>query len=515
MSADVSTRGGADPGPTHMSADEFRAAAHEVVEWIIRYHEHTVHEAPVLPNVKPGDIARALPAHAPEHPRPWRETLEQFERTILPGVTHWQAPGFHAFFPSAYSHPSMLGDMLCGALGAVGFLWQGCPAMTEVETVVLDWLGEMIGLPLAFLDGASNHSGGGVIQGTASEAVLVAMLAARARGTSALRADSSPDQPPRPNPAPILTAYTSTQAHSSIVKAAMVSGIGRENVRLIGVDDRLALRPDLLEQAIEKDRAEGRVPFFICATVGTTSTTAVDPVPAIGAIAQRHGVWLHVDAAYAGAAMVCPEFRWMNAGIELADSYNFNPHKWLLTGFDCSALWVRDRRPLIDALSITPEYLRNKASETGAVIDYRDWQVPLGRRFRALKLWFVLRHYGVSGLQAFIREHVGLAERFEQMVREDEARRFEVVTPRVLGLVCIRPRYVGSPSRHDLDTLTRRIHERINATGQAYLTHTVIPLPDGSGDGYVIRVSIGTASTKLEHVERLWRLLCEAADAES
>lgn len=477
----------------HMSPEDFRAAAHEVIDWIIDYHHNQLATLPVLPSVKPGDIARSLPEHPPESGEPWHAVFADFQRLVMPGVTHWQAPGFHAFFPSAYSHPSMLGDMLCGALGAVGFLWQGCPAMTELETVVLDWLGEMVGLPASFLDGPSNHKGGGVIQGTASEAALVAMLAAKARSVS---------QSKTPNPG--FTAYTSTQAHSSIVKAAMVSGVGRENVRLIGTDSKLAMRPDLLEQAITEDAAAGRTPFFVAATVGTTSTTALDPLEPIGAIAQRHGVWLHVDAAYAGAAMVCPEFRWMQAGLERADSYNFNPHKWLLTGFDCSCLWVRDRAPLIDAMSITPEYLRNKASEAGEVIDYRDWQVPLGRRFRALKLWFVLRHYGVSGLQAYIREHVALAERFERLVREDPQQRFEIVTPRVLGLVCLRARRGG-------DAETKRILDHVNATRLAYLTHSVVPDPATGENTTIIRVSIGTASTKQEHVERLWGLLCEAA----
>lgn len=480
------------PEAPHMSADEFRAAAHEVVEWIIDYHARAVHEAPVLPRVRPGDIARSLPERPPQHPEPWRAVLDDFQRFIMPGVTHWQAPGFHAFFPSAYSHPSLLGDMLCGALGAVGFLWQGCPAMTEVETRVLDWLGEMIALPPDFLDGPSGHVGGGVIQGTASEATLVAMLGARAR---ARRAGV---------PAESLTAYTSTQAHSSIIKAAMICGVGRESVRLIGTDDDLRMRPELLERAIEQDEAAGRTPFFVCATVGTTSTAAIDPVRAIGEITRRHGLWLHIDAAYAGAAAVCPEFRAINDGVELADSYAFNPHKWLLTGFDCSALWVRDRRPLLDALSITPEYLRNKATEAGAVIDYRDWQVPLGRRFRALKLWFVIRHYGVEGLRAHIRHHVALASEFERLVREDPGRRFEVVTPRVLGLVCIR-------LREGTDDDNLAVLERVNASGRAYLSHSAVPLPGKARDGYVIRVSIGTASTRAEHIERLWTLLVESA----
>lgn len=475
----------------HMTDEAFRAAAHEVVDWIIDYHARGVRGAPVMARVRPGEVASGLAAHAPEKGEPFAAVMADFQRVVMPGVTHWQAPGFHAFFPSAYSHPSLLGDMLCGALGAVGFIWQGCPAMTEVETRVMDWLGEMIGLPGAFLDEASGHVGGGVIQGTASEAVLVAMLAARARVKSSGKSGA-------------LTAYCSTQAHSSVVKAAMVSGVGRENVRLIGTDERLAMRVDLLEEAMAKDAREGRTPFFVCATVGTTSTTAVDPVRAAGVACAGHAAWLHVDAAYAGAAMVCPEFRWMNDGVELADSYNFNPHKWLLTGFDCSALWVRDRRPLIEAMSITPEYLRNSASDGGGVIDYRDWQVPLGRRFRALKLWFVIRHYGAEGLRAFIREEVGLAEWFEALVREDSRRVFEVVFPRTLGLVCLRLRE-GDDAAH------RRVVERVNAGGFAYLTPSVVPLKGRPEGGVIIRVSIGNAGTTREHLEGLLDRLCEAA----
>ncbi len=493
--------------PPHMSPEQFRRAAHDMVEWIINYHEHTVHEARVHPGaaLAPGDVLRSMPAHPPETGEPWADIARDIDRVVMPGMTHWQAPGFHAFFPSAHSYPALLGEMLCASLGAVGFLWSGCPAMTEVETRVLDWLGELIGLPPAFLDEASGHKGGGVIQGTASEAVLVAMLAARARCHDA---PSSVRRAPPGGRGP-LTAYASTQAHSSVIKAAMVCGVGRENVRLIEVDDSLAMRPDALAAAIAADRADGRRPFFVCATVGTTSTTAIDPLRPIGDIARRDNLWLHCDAAYAGAAMVCPEFRWMIDGVELCDSFNFNPHKGLLTTFDCSTMWVRDRRPLIDAMSITPEYLRNKASESGAVIDYRDWQVPLGRRFRALKLWFVLRHYGAEGLRAHIREHVRLAALLEQLIRDDPQQRFEVVTPRVLGLVCLRR---NAPPGPEADAATRRVLERINSAGRAFLTHSVIPLSSGRGNGYVIRVSIGAYHTREEHIRGLWDALGAAAN---
>lgn len=474
-----------------MDHEQFRRAAHEVIEWIIDYHSRRVHELPVLSRVNPGDVSAWMPAHPPERPEPWDTVMADFERVVVPGMTHWQSPGFHAFFPSAHSYPALLGEMLCSSLGAVGFLWAGCPAMTEVETRVLDLMGELLGLPPAFLDEPSGHVGGGVIQGTASEAVLVAMLAGVHRSRRA------------GNAGPVV--YTSTQAHSSVIKAAMVCGLGRDAVRLVGVDDALALRPDLLQRRIAEDRAAGFTPCFVCATVGTTSTTAIDPLRAVGEIARSEGMWLHVDAAYAGAALVCPEFRWMTGGVELADSFCFNPHKWLLTNFDCSCLWVRDRAPLIDAMSITPEYLRNKATESGAVIDYRDWQVPLGRRFRALKLWFVMRCYGAEGLRAHIREHVRLAALLETLVRDDPGRRFEIVTPRVLGLVCLRVRG-GS------DEDSRRVLERVNQSGKAYLSHSVVPLPGRPEGAYVIRVSIGAASTREEHVRSLWELLRASAD---
>lgn len=304
-----------------------------------------------------------------------------------------------------------------------------------------------------------------------------------------------------------FTVYCSSQAHSSVVKAAMISGVGREHVRLIETDESLAMDPAALARAIESDLAAGFTPIFVCATLGTTSTGAFDPLEAITTQirnAREPKPWLHVDAAWAGAACVCPEHRAMLRGVEHADSFNFNPHKWLLTTFDCSAMWVRDRAPLLAALSITPEYLRNKASDAGAVIDYRDWQIPLGRRFRALKLWFVLRHFGAEGLRDHIRRSIALAERFEALVRSDE--RFEIVTPRSLALVCFRLR--------SGDAATERLLERINATGRAFFTHTRIPDPARAGESpYVIRAAIGGVRTRAEHIERTWNTLRALADA--
>src|SRR6185312_7983633 len=351
------------------------------------------------------------------------------------------------------SGPAILGELLSAGLGVQGMLWATSPACTELEMQVLDWLVGMLALPQHF---RSDGGGGGVIQDTASSAVLCALLAARERGTDGASNEAGVGAGPR------LAAYASTQAHSSVEKAVKIAGLGRQNLRLIEVDDDFALRPGALAAQVEADRAAGLLPFFVAATIGTTSSNAMDPVAAIAAICRQHGMWLHVDAAMSGTAAVCPEFRHWFAGVELADSFNFNPHKWMFTNFDCSCFWVRDRAALIRALSILPEYLRNQATATGAVVDYRDWQIPLGRRFRALKLWFVIRHYGVEGLQAEIRRHVALAQQFAQWVRD--APDFELAAPAPLNLVCFRHR--GG------EAVNQGIMDRLNQSGDLYLTHT-------------------------------------------
>lgn len=474
-----------------MSPDEFRRIGAAAVEFVARYMERlqSGDAGPVLSQIQPGDLYRALPEAPPERPQAWDDVFADLDRLIAPALTHWQSPQFYAYFPANASGPAIIGELLAAGLGVNGFLWQTSPAITELELRVLDWLADMLALPSAFKYDDGRGAGGGVIQGTASEAALVAMVAARHRA----RAN---------RPSGALTAYASTQAHSSILKAAIVSGVGRENVRLVPVDQNLAMRPQNLAQLMDADAAAGAQPFFVCATVGTTSTGAVDPLEPIGAICAQRGVWMHVDAAYAGAALVCPEFRDLAAGVERADSFNFNPHKWLLTNFDCSAMWVRERRALIDALSITPEYLRNAASESGAV-DYRDWQIPLGRRFRALKLWLVIRHYGVEGLRAHIREHVRLAELLESLIREDE--RFQIVASRCLSLVCFRLRAGDAP--------TRELMNRLNRSGRLFFTHSVAPGPSGEGDRLFLRMAIGGTSTREEHVREAWRFI--AAEASS
>lgn len=474
----------------HMSAEQFRRLGHRMVDWIAAYLEE-VGEYPVRSESAPGAIEAALPATPPErtpdsHDADWNEIFRDLDRIILPGLTHWQSPNFFAYFPANATGPAILGEMLSAGLGVQGMLWSTSPACTEVETRMLDWLADAIGLPGRFRSNAPNA--GGVIHGTASEAVLVAMVAARQR------LDAAGVGP--------LVAYASTQAHSSVEKAARIAGLGSEAVHLVEVDESLAMRPDALAEAVRRDRAAGKRPFFICATLGTTSSVAFDPVAPIAGVAQEAGAWLHVDAAYAGAACVCPEHRWMLEGVERADSFNFNPHKWMLTNFDCSAFWTSDRAALLDALSITPEYLRNRASDAGAVKDYRDWQIPLGRRFRALKLWFVMRHYGVEGLRAHIRAGVRLAELFESLVRADD--RFEMAASRRLSLVCFRHR--------DGDQASRALLERANSSGEMFLTHTTLPDPERPGaQRYVLRMAIGGIQTRESHVRAAWKRLQELA----
>ncbi len=468
----------------HMTPQQFRKYGHDVVDWIADYYEK-IEGLPVLSQVRPGQIRQALPREAPRQPEDFATMLADIDKVILPGITHWQSPNFFAYFPANASGPAILGDLLCSALGVQGMLWATSPACTELETHVLDWLVPMLGLPEKFL---SSSAGGGVIQDTASSSSLCAMLAARERATNYRSNRRGCDGR--------LTAYTSNQAHSSIEKAAMVAGIGVENLRLIDVDDRFAMRADALAKQIAQDREAGLVPFFVSATVGTTSSNALDPLPAIGAICRENGLWFHVDGAMSGTAALCPEFRYIQEGIELADSYTFNPHKWMFTNFDCNCFYVADRKALISTLSILPEYLRNQATESGAVFDYRDWHIPLGRRFRSLKLWFVIRYYGVEGLQFHVRRHVALAQQFLEWVKQDE--RFEVAAPAPLNLVCFRHR--GG------DQSSEELMERLNRSGDLYLTHTRL------NGRFTLRFCVGQTNTTARHVERAWKRIQEEAD---
>jgi len=469
----------------HMTPDEFRRRGREVVDWIADYYER-IESFPVLSTVEPGQIRASLPAEPPQEGEPFEAMLQDVETFLLPGVTHWQSPNFFAFFPANASGPAILGELLSAGLGVQGMLWATSPACTELETHVLDWVADMLALPAQF---KSSGTGGGVIQDSASSASLCALLAARERATGYASNDTGANGR--------LVAYASNQVHSSVEKAAMIAGIGRGNLRLIDVDEEFAMRTDRLADQIAKDRARGLVPCFVCATVGTTSSNALDPVAEIGRICREEGLWLHVDAAMSGTAALCPEFRGIHQGLELADSYCFKPHKWMFTNFDCDCFYVADRAALIQTLSILPEYLRNVATESGAVIDYRDWQVPLGRRFRALKLWFVIRYYGVEGLQFHVRQHVALAQAFAGWVEADP--RFELAAPVPLNLVCFRHKGGEATNQELLD--------RLNASGRLYLTHTRL------NGALTLRLCVGQTHTEARHVEAAWMQIQAVAEA--
>lgn len=465
-----------------MTPDEFRREGHRLVDWIADYWG-SLETRPVTGGTRPGDVLAALPESPPESPGgadEWDAIVRDLDAIVAPNLTHWQSPGFFAYFPCNGSGPGVLGELVSAGLGVNGMLWSTSPAATELETRMLDWAADLHGLPACF---KSAGEGGGVIQGTASEAAVCALVAAIKRSGRDPRA---------------CAVVCSDQAHSSIAKAAMIAGVaeGPEDgvhVRLVRTDAAGSMDAGHLREQMG-DRGGVR-PVMVVATLGTTGTGAFDDLDAVAAASGD--AWLHVDAAWAGSAFVCPEFRGPMAGIERADSVCLNPHKWGLVTFDCDLFWVRDRRALIDALSITPEYLRNDATDAGAVIDYRDWQIPLGRRLRALKLWFVYRHYGAEGLRSHIRAGVELASAFESWVRADD--RFEIVTPRSLSLVCFALR-AG-------DDATERLVGELNRRGSIMVSHTRV------GGRYVVRFAVGATLTRRRHVERAWGEIRAAADA--
>jgi aromatic-L-amino-acid decarboxylase len=460
----------------HMTPDEFREQGYAVVDWLAGYFEN-VEEYPVLPEVEPGDIASLIPNSAPERPEPFTDLLTDLDRVVMPGIAHWQSPNWYAYFPANTSPPSMLAEFVSAGLGVQGMLWSTSPSATEIETKVLDWLVDMLGLPSGW---KSDGPGGGVIQMSASDATHAVLVVARERSRHKASAED-------------MVVYVSNQAHSSVEKGCTIAGIG--HCRLLDVDDEFALEPFVLEHTIEADIADGLTPIAVVSAIGTTATTAVDPVEAVGIIAHRYGLWHHVDAAYAGTAMICEEFRKYQPGLERVDSYTFNPHKWMMVNFDCNVLWVADREPLLDTMSILPPYLRNEASDAGGVIDYRDWHVPLGRRFRALKLWWVIRSYGVEGLRSFVREHVRLANEIANRVEADE--RFELVAPHPFALVCFR-HVAGNDA-------TRTLADALNATGRVAVTASQID------DEWFVRISVGQTYTAQRHIDQLWTLIDELA----
>jgi aromatic-L-amino-acid decarboxylase len=460
-----------------MTPEEFRENGHAVIDWIADYMEH-VEQYRVLPLVEPGETASKIPARAPETSDGFASMLSDLDSVVMPGVTHWQSPSWFAYFPANVSGPAILADLAASGLGQQGMLWSTSPATTEIEARVLDWLVDLMGVPQAW---KSDGVGGGVIQMSASDATHVALVVARHR----CREEA---------PAERMVVYVSKQAHSSIEKGCTIAGIG--HCRKIDVDDRYALDPAVLRAAVANDVAAGLLPIAVVSAVGTTATTAIDPIEAISDIASEFGMWHHVDAAYAGTAMICEEFRHHQAGLDRVDSYTFNPHKWMMVNFDCNVLWVADREPLIDVMSILPPYLRNAASDTDEAIDYRDWHVPMGRRFRSLKLWWVIRYYGAAGIRAMVRDHVALADQFAAWVEMDD--RFELFAPHPFGLVCFTQ--VGGTD------VTRRLADDLNASGDVAVTPSEI---DGT---WFIRVSIGQTRTSKRHVEKLWNLIDDLAE---
>jgi aromatic-L-amino-acid/L-tryptophan decarboxylase len=464
-----------------MTPEEFRAAGHRIVDWIADYRSR-VAEFPVMPSTAPGGVRSQLPREAPNRPEPFDAILADLDRVVLPALLHWQHPRFFGYFPSNGSPASVLGDYVSTGLGVLGLAWQSSPALTEIEEVVTGWMRDMLGLSSAW---------SGVIEDTASTSTLIALLCARERATGyslsrgGLQGESQP-----------IVVYTSAHSHSSVEKAALLAGFGRQHVRMVAHDATFAMRPDALADAIARDRAAGSRPAAIVATTGTTTSTACDPIAAAAAIAKAEDLWLHVDGAMAGSAMILPECRYLWQGIDGADSLVVNPHKWLGAAFDCSLYYVRDPEHLVRVMSTNPSYLQTAAD--GQVTNYRDWGIPLGRRFRALKLWFLIREQGVSGLQARLRRDLENARWLADEVRA--AREWRLLAPVPLQTLCVR----HEPAGVDGDALDRHTLawvDRINRSGAAYLTPARL---DGR---WMVRVSIGAEATERSHVEELWNTM--------
>jgi aromatic-L-amino-acid decarboxylase len=469
-----------------VTPDEFRKHGFELIDMIADYLEG-VGEKRIVPDIDPGDVRAMLPEHPPSEPETWDAVMADVEQIVVPTITHWQHPNWFAYFPSNTTYPSILGELLSAGLGVQGMSWVTSPACTEIETLMLDWMQELLALPDTFR--STSDRGGGVIQGSASEAALVAILAARWKATDgAINATGDTTR---------LTAYISAHAHSALEKGLRIAGIGTDRIRVVDHDDHFAMRPDALATAVDDDVRAGFVPFFVCTTHGTTSSMAFDPTAVIADICDTRGIWLHVDAAMSGIAALVPEHRWVNDGLDRVASYATNPHKWMGVNFDCTLFWVTERAALLGALSILPEFLRSEAAESGRAIDYRDWQVPLGRRFRALKLWFTIRLDGVESIRERIRRDVSLAQEFASWVDADH--RFEIVAPHPLNLVCLR---VAGEGDEATDTLV----ERINSAGESHVTRTVL---DGRS---VMRVSVGARTTEREHIEAFWHSLEASVD---
>lgn len=467
-----------------MKPDEFRKHAHELVEWMAGYMEN-VEEYPVKSSVKPGEIFNKLPDNPPLKPESFESFLKDFEEIIMPGITHWQSPNFFAYFPANASPPSILAEMLTSTLAAQCMIWETSPAAAELEQKVMNWLRDLISLPSCFE---------GVIQDTASTATLAAIITAREKSTGLrINSDGGTD-------AKILRVYCSEQTHSSVEKAVKIAGIGKKNLIKIGVKNDFSMDPGKLKKAISADLKNGFVPCCVVATIGTTGTTAIDPIKAIGEICAQYGIWFHVDAALAGTALILPEFQWMLDGREYIDSFVFNPHKWMFTNFDCTGYFVRDAEFLIKTFEILPEYLKTRTR--GKVNDYRDWGIPLGRRFRALKLWCVLRMYGVKGLQEKIRYHIEIAARLAELITREAD--FEIMAPVKLNTVCFRFKPDGMNGKQ-INLLNEKLNHKLNDSGKIYLTHTIL------NGLYTLRMVTAQTNVTIEHVEKAWTLIVETA----
>jgi aromatic-L-amino-acid decarboxylase len=469
------------PGVPMMTNQEFRTYAHELVDWMADYLQEVEH-FPVRSTVAPGDIIGRIPLHPPSGGEPFGTIFADFRNTIVPGMTHWQHPSFFAYFPANNSPPSILAEMLTATMGAQCMSWATSPAATELEERMMQWLGEMTGLPPSFT---------GVIQDTASTATLCAILTARERKTE-FRVNAEGFSRERR-----FTVYASTETHSSIERAVKIAGLGAAALRKLPVDERFAMVPEELERAIARDLALGFEPLCAVATIGTTGSTAIDPLKRLGEICSRHGIWLHVDAAYAGTALLLPEKRWMIEGIEFADSFVFNPHKWMFTNFDCSAYFARDAESLVRTFAILPEYL--KTPEQDRVHNYRDWGIQLGRRFRALKLWFVIRSFGVEGLRERIRSHLAFAQSFSRNV--GEAPDFELLAPVPLAAVCFRYHPAGTDDGTTLDTMNSALLDALNKSGRLFITHTRL------NGRFALRLVASQTNVTQQHVDAAWDLI--------
>jgi len=468
-----------------MDPEIFRQEAHKLVDWITDYYKE-IEKYPIKAACKPGSVIAAIPGSPPAEPEKMTNIFNDFERIIMPGITHWQSPGFFAYFPANTSFPSMLAEMLTSALGAQCMKWETSPAATELEEALMNWLRQMIGLPDGFK---------GVIQDTASTATLCAILSARERATGfsinneGFHISSS------------LRVYCSSEAHSSVEKAVKVAGIGKNNLVKISTDEDYRLKPALLEEAILRDIGQGMKPICVVAAFGTTGSTAIDPLSAVADICQKYGLWFHVDAAYAGSALILPEYRPLAAGVEHADSFVFNPHKWLFTNFDCSAYFVRNSETLINTFKLVPEYLKTQIPDQ--VTDYSNWGIQLGRRFRALKLWFVIRSYGLQGLQEKLRNHMTIAGELKSWILQHPD--FELLAPVTFNLVCFRFHPGGIDDLITLNQLNERLLLAVNTTGAIYISHTKLQ------EKYTLRLVASQTHVELEHVRKGWNLILEKA----